>query len=91
LIGSDVDRCLKIRDAARTTETTGSVHSSRGDEVVLIDTVPANTQATDKLAISIKRQASGKKDDAAHVIGVGHPIDFRVRSLRTWVRRVIQI
>src|SRR5208282_4036851 len=53
LIGSDVDRGLKIRHATRTARATGGVNRARGDEVVLIDTISANPQAADEHAIAI--------------------------------------
>ena len=84
LIGSDVGRRLKIRHATRTTRATGGINSSRSDEVVLIDTISADPQAADEHAISIKWQASGEEDDAAHVAG-------GVRSLGTRVCRVVLI
>lgn len=87
LIGSDAGRRLKIWHATGTTGATGRIYCSSGDEVVLVDAISADSKTANEHAIAVERQASGEKDDSAHVVGVGHS---RFRSLRARVHCVVQ-
>ncbi len=64
LIGSDAGRRLKIGHATRTTSAAGGVDRARGNEVILIDTITADSQPTDEDAVS--DIAAGSREKIPH-------------------------
>ena len=53
MIGSNADRRLKVGHPARTTRATGGIHCAPGNEVILVDTISADAQASDEHTVLV--------------------------------------